>query len=127
MPKSRGLFSLICCTLLVVFLTAVSVGQNSPQSGGAPVGQGQTAAAAPDSDADADSADIPASARGRISETEYFALRDQEIRTRRGIDDLMRTPQARSLAVRKMQLQEQILRLVPQGINPFSSLLPALS
>src|ERR1051325_8760699 len=53
-------------------------------------------------EADTDSADIPPFARSRISEEEYFALRDQEIRTRRGIDDLIRTPQARSQAVRNL-------------------------
>jgi hypothetical protein len=129
MPKLRGLIGLIQSILLLVFFTTVSFGQNTPQQSSG-TGQGQAAApvpAAADSDADADSADIPAFARDRISEEQYFALRDQEIRIRRGIDDLMRTPQARSLAVRKMQMQEQFLRFTVQGLNPFSSLLPTTS
>src|SRR5262249_31159081 len=99
----------------------------SQPASNAPAAQDQGAATAAAPAEDDDSADIPAFARGRISEKEYFALRDQEIRTRRGIDDLVRSPQARSQAVRKLQLQEQFLRLLPQGLNPFGALLPALS
>jgi hypothetical protein len=93
-----------------------------------PATTGQTSAQAlPDTDADADSdsADIPPFARDRISETEYFALRDQEIRIRRGLDDLERHPQARSQAIRSMEFQEQFLRRVPQGLTPLSALIPA--
>jgi Big-like domain-containing protein len=73
---------------------------------------------------DADSADIPPIARDRISEEQYFSLRDRDVRLRRGIDDLVHIPQARSMAVRRMALQEQLLRLTIQGLNPFSGLLP---
>jgi hypothetical protein len=128
MPKLRGLIGLVHSILLLVFLAAAALGQESPKQTTGSAGQGQTpAAVVPAADADADSADIPAFARDRISEEQYFALRDQDIRVRRGIDDLLRFPQARSLAVRKMQFQEQFLRLVPQGLNPFSSLLPAIT
>src|SRR5262249_43010501 len=113
----------------LVFLNTLSFSQKVSQpASNAPAAQdqgGATPATAPDEDDD--SADIPPFARGHISEKEYFALRDQEIRTRRGIDDLMRSPQARSQAVRKLQFQEQFLRLLPQGLNPFGGLLPALS
>ncbi len=130
MPKLRGLIPLVHSILLLVFLAAAALGQNVPQQAPSMPGQAQTPAAvvpAADTDEDADSADIPPFARGHISEEEYFALRDQDIRVRRGIDDLMRSPQARSLAVRKMQFQEQFLRLAPQGLTPFSSLLPAIA
>src|SRR5215472_2172623 len=129
MPRLRGLVGIGQCCLLLVLVAAVCFGQNSSQqASGALAAAGQSpAASVPADDADADSADIPAFARGRISEQEYFALRDQEIRTRRGIDDLLRTPQARSAAVRKMQAQELILRVVPQGLNPLGSLLPVIS
>jgi hypothetical protein len=128
MPKLRGLIGLVHSILLLVFLAAAALGQDSPQQAAGSTGQGQTpAAVVPTADADADSADIPAFARDRISEEQYFALRDQDIRVRRGIDDLLRFPQARSLAVRKMQFQEQFLRLVPQGLNPLSSLLPVIT
>ena len=91
-----------------------------------PATTGQTSTqASPDADADADSADIPPFARDRISETEYFALRDQEIRIRRGLDDLERHPQARSQAIRHMDFQEQFLRRVLQGLTPQSALIPA--
>jgi Bacterial Ig-like domain (group 3) len=128
MPKLRvpGIAQIF---LLLLLFAACSFSQSaSQQVSNAPAAQGQAgAAAAADADEDDDSADIPPFARGHISEKEYFALRDQDIRVRRGIDDLMRSPQARSLAVRKMQFQEQFLRLVPQGLNPFSSLLPAIT
>ncbi len=128
MPKLRvpGIAQIF---LLLLLFAACSFSQSaSQQVSNAPAAQGQAgAAAAAGADEDDDSADIPPFARGHISEKEYFALRDQDIRVRRGIDDLMRSPQARSLAVRKMQFQEQFLRLVPQGLNPFSSLLPAIT
>lgn len=129
MPSLRGLMGTAQSCLLLVFVAAVSFGQNSPQqTSNAPASAGQSSVASvPADDADTDSADIPAFARGRISEQQYFALRDQDIRIRRGIDDLMRAPQARSLAVRKIQAQELVLRLVPQGLNPLGSLLPVLS
>jgi hypothetical protein len=93
-----------------------------------PAAANQASAQAPqntDADADSDSADIPPFARDRISETEYFALRDQEIRIRRGLDDLERHPHARSQAIRRMEFQEQFLRRVPQGLTPLSALIAA--
>ncbi|HEX4606304.1 MAG TPA: hypothetical protein VH724_20045, partial [Candidatus Angelobacter sp.] len=92
----------------------------NPPANGAATSQSSTAAAP---EVDADSADIPPFARGRISEEEYFSLRDQEVSTRRGISDLMGRPQARSQAIRNMEFHEKVLRLVPQGILPFSGLL----
>lgn len=129
MPRLRGLIGVAQSILLFVVFAATAVAQNLPkQSAGTPAEQEPAATTAvPAADVDADSADIPAFARDRISEEQYFTLRDQAVRARRGIDDLIRTPQARSLAVRKMQLQEQVLRFAVQGINPLGSLLPALS
>lgn len=125
MPKLRGLTGMVQI-FLFLFFTTWSFSQSAPPQGSnSPATQSQAGATATAADDDDDSADIPPFARGHISESEYLALRDQEIRTRRGIDDLMRSPQARSQAVRKMQFQEQFLRMFPQGLNPLSALLPA--
>jgi hypothetical protein len=117
----------VLLTFFSLFLFATWSSSQSPsqQASNAPGAQGQAGATA--TAQDDDSADIPPFARGRVSETEYFALRDQDIRKRRGIDDLMRSPQARSQAVRQIQFQEQLLRLLPQGLSPLSALLPAKS
>ncbi|MBZ5506797.1 MAG: Ig-like domain repeat protein [Acidobacteriia bacterium] len=118
--------SLILSLVVAAACFAQSVPQHNstanPPSAGATLPQLPPSAAP---EADTDSADIPPFARGRISEEEYFALRDQEIRTRRGIDDLLHNPQARSQAVRTMEFQEKVLRLVTQGLTPFSALIPA--
>ncbi|HKV92064.1 MAG TPA: Ig-like domain repeat protein [Candidatus Angelobacter sp.] len=127
MPSLRGLSGVARVLLFLLLPVAWSFSQSPSQAAAnAPAAQAQAGSAGAVSEDD-DSADIPPFARGHISEKEYFELRDQAVRLRRGIDDLMRTPQARSLAVRKMQLQEQVLRFAVQGINPFGSLLPALS
>ena len=129
MPKLRGLIGVAQSILLLMAFAATALAQNSSQQN-TDTSAGQEPAAtviAPGADADADSADIPPFARGRISEKEYLELRDQEIRIRRGVNDLVRSPHARSRAVRKMQFQEQVLRFAVQGINPLGSLLPALS
>lgn len=128
MPTLRGFTGIIQTFLLLLLFAAVSFSQSIPQQdANAPAAPGQAGATPAVANEDDDNADIPPLARGHISEQEYFALRDQEIRKRRGIDDLMLSPQARSLAVRKLQLQEQFLRLLPQGLNPFGALLPALA
>lgn len=49
-------------------------------------------------------------ARGRINEQEYLRLRDQQVGMKRGVDDLARIPQARSQAIRNMEVQERALR-----------------
>src|SRR5689334_24919920 len=70
-----------------------------------PATASQTAAqASPDANADVDSvsADIPPFARARISQTEYFVLRDREIRVPRGLDDSERHPLPRSQSFRSM-------------------------
>lgn len=82
-------------------------------------------AATPAPEADTDSADIPAIARDRISEEEYFALRDQQIRMQRGIDDLVRNPLQRTNAIRTMELQEFFLRQLRTGGAPLGALAPA--
>ncbi len=127
MPILRRVTGITQIFLLLLLFATWSFAQNGSQpASNAPSAQGQTGATAA-ADEDDDSADIPQFARSRISEREYFARRDQEISTRRGIDDLMRSPQARAQAVRRMQFQEQMLRLVPQGLSPFSALLPIQS
>jgi len=111
---------------LFVIVTAACFAQNnSAANSSSSVTKSSQASAAAEPEADTDSADIPPFARNRISEEEYFALRNQEVRTRRGMDDLLRNPQARSQAVRIAEFQEKVLRLVPQGLTPFSALLPA--
>src|ERR1051326_1128393 len=110
----------------LVFITpfsAVFAQQRSQKTAGmAPSPAVRGAASAPEGDTDG--ADIPPFARDRISEEQYFTLRDQDVRIRRGIDDLVRSPHARSLAVRSMEFHEQILRLAPQALSPFGGLLP---
>lgn len=125
MPKLRPLLSFAQILALLTAIATSCFAQNQAQQlPGTLAGAGQAAApAAPE--ADSDSADIPPFARDRISEQQYFDLRDQEIRARRGIDDLARAPKARSQAVRRLEFQEQFLRLAPQGLNPFSGLIPA--
>jgi hypothetical protein len=121
--------SAVLTFFLVIIAAATCFAQNMPQNDApaAPKASASTPqisqAGAPE--AETDSADIPPFALGRISEAEYFALRDQEIRTRRGLDDLARNPQARSLAIRRMEFQEQFLRRAPQGLTPFSALIAA--
>jgi hypothetical protein len=119
----------VASLILFMVVAAACFAQNVPQNNSTanPPASGATLPQplVAEPEADTDSADIPPFARGRISEEEYFALRDQEIRTRRGIDDLLRHPQARSQAVRTMEFQEKVLRLVPQGLTPFSALIPA--
>jgi hypothetical protein len=46
---------------------------------------------------------------------------------RRGLDDLLRNPHARSQAIRNMEFREQFLLRVLQGLTPFSALIPAPS
>src|SRR6185312_1461355 len=112
---------------LVAFLIASAFGQNSSaQNQSAPASaetSAPTATAAPE--ADTDSADIPAIARDRISEEEYFALRDQQIGMQRGIGDLVRDPLLRSKAIRTMELQEFFLRRLHEGGASLGALAPA--
>src|SRR6185437_8177571 len=109
------------------FLTAGVFGQSSSaqsrSASATAVPSAQTAIAAPE--ADSDSADIPALARGRISEEEYFALRDQQIGLQRGIGDLVRDPLLRSKAIRTMELQEFFLRRLHEGGAFLGTLAPA--
>lgn len=127
MPKLRGLSGVAHILFFLLLSVAWSFSQSpAQQDANVPAAQVQAGAAGTVAEND-DSADIPPFARGHISEKEYLELRDQEIRIRRGVDDLIRSPQARSQAVRKMQFQEQVLRFAVQGINPLGSLLPALS
>src|SRR5689334_2913498 len=116
----------IAQSLFLLVVTASCFAQNNSVANSPSAGtKSSQASAAAEPEADTDSADIPPFARNRISEEEYFALRNQEVRTRRGMDDLLRNPQARSQAVRIAEFQEKVLRLVPQGLTPFSALLPA--
>src|SRR6185437_3853072 len=70
--------------MAVTCLAQTSPAPSSPDkaANGSPSAATSANAAAPtaEQEADTDSADIPAMARGRISEEEYFALRDQQIR-----------------------------------------------
>jgi len=109
---------------LIVWFAIPGLAQKAVQPPAESASAPSLAKPAAPSEADADSADIPPIARDRISEEQYFSLRDQDVRVRRGIDDLVRTPQARSLAVRRMALQEQVLLLAVQGLNPLSGLNP---
>src|SRR5689334_398135 len=121
MLRLRGFISLFQAAFCFAFLASASFAQKSSQ---AVIGaQTRQAQAAPK--ADEDSADIPPFARDQVSPEEYFALRDQEVRTRRGLDDLALAPHARSFAVSRMEFQQNFLRTALQGLSPFSGLIPA--
>jgi hypothetical protein len=81
-----------------------------PQPSALPASSYPAASSAALPEDDDDSPDIPPFARSRTSEKEYLQLRDRQLRSQRGLDDLMNDPQARSRALRTMQLQEQSLR-----------------
>jgi Big-like domain-containing protein len=115
--------------MAVTCLAQTSPAPSSPDkaANGSPSASASSSAAAPaaEPEADTDSADIPAIARGRISEEEYFALRDQQIRMQRGIDDLVRNPLQRTNAIRTMELQEFFLHQLRTGGAPLGALAPA--
>ena len=116
--------------ILAIFVMAIScLAQTSPGSSArdAAANGAPSAASVPaaQTEADTDSADIPAMARGRISEEDYFALRDQQIRMQRGIDDLVRNPLQRTNAIRTMELQEFFLHQLRTGGAPLGALAPA--
>src|SRR6185312_6428987 len=117
-----GLMAITC-------LAQTSPAPSSPDkaANGSPSAATSASAAVPaaEQEADTDSADIPAIARGRISEEEYFALRDQQIRMQRGIDDLVRNPLQRTNAIRTMELQEFFLHQLRTGGAPLGALAPA--
>src|SRR5262249_18421963 len=110
----------LAVTVFSLVFTAVCLAQTVPSQSPAPSAPGAPeAASAPatsstaapaEEEEDDDSPDIPAFARGRISQREYLELRDQQLRLQRGVGDLLKDPQARSRAVRTMQLQEQAVR-----------------
>ena len=115
--------------LAMSVMTISCLAQTSPNSpardkaNASPAGVTVTA----EPEADTDSADIPAIARDRISQEDYFALRDQQIRMQRGIDDLLRNPLQRTKAIRTMELQEFFLRQLRTGGAPLGALAPAAS
>jgi len=115
--------------MAVTCLAQTSPAPSSPDkaANGSPSAATSASAAVPaaEPEADTDSADIPAIARGRISEEEYFALRDQQIRMQRGIDDLVRNPLQRTNAIRTMELQEFFLHQLRIGGAPLGALAPA--
>jgi Bacterial Ig-like domain (group 3) len=116
--------------ILAICVMAIScIAQTSPGSSArdnaanGAASAGAVSAAQPE--ADTDSADIPAMARDRITEEDYFALRDQQIRMQRGIDDLVRNPLQRTNAIRTMELQEFFLHQLRTGGAPLGALAPA--
>src|SRR5262249_1579574 len=102
--------------IFLVFTATACFSQNSPPQSPAPTTPAASSApstastAPPAEEEDDDSPDIPPFARSRTSSKEYLQLRDQQLRLQRGLDDLLRDPQARGRALRSMQLQEQSLR-----------------
>src|SRR5262249_28900395 len=52
---------------------------------------------------------------------EYLQLRDRQLRLQRGLDDLVKDPQARSRAIRNMQVQEQSIRRMQMGSAVFGA------
>lgn len=127
MSRSRSFMaSLVMLTLAGVGCVAQSVSAANQSATGAqagfPAGTPPQIAAP---EADTDSADIPPFARSRISQEQYLALRDQHIRTLRGIGDLVRDPLLRSKAIRTMELQEFFLRQLRERGAPLGLLAPA--
>jgi photosystem II stability/assembly factor-like uncharacterized protein len=111
---------------LLVFAATVCFSQDAPSQGSGP-GTSAAAPAASQSavpEDDDDSPDIPPFARSRTSEKQYLELRDQQLRLQRGLDDLVNDPQARSRAIRTMQLQEQSSRRMQTGSGVSGPLLP---
>lgn len=127
---SHSRFRIANLVVLVALATAgVAQSASTPNQSG-PDSQpgtltGQSAAQNTAPEADSESADIPPFARGRISQEEYLALRDRQIRMLRGIDDLVRDPLLRSKAIRTMELQEFFLQQLRQGGAPLGLLAPA--
>lgn len=115
--------------LAICVMAISSLAQTSPSSPARDkAANGSTSgvtAATATPEADTDSADIPAIARDRISEEDYFALRDQQVRMQRGIDDLLRNPLQRTNAIRTMELQEFFLHQLRTGGAPLGALAPA--
>src|SRR5262245_36790765 len=122
MPNHRSLIGL---AIVLSFAASASAQPPPRQGAGEPADQEQIVPLPAAPEPDADSADIPPFARERISPEEYFALRDQEINRRRGVDDLARSRHARSLAINKVEFQERFLRATIQGLTLLSALLPA--
>lgn len=108
------------CAIFFFFAAALSF----PQTRNSSNQKQATASSAHTEQDDNDSADIPPFARGLVSEKDYLRLRDQQLGKLRGLNDLARNPQARSLALRKMKAQEQLVRqkraqrAAGQGIIP---------
>jgi hypothetical protein len=111
--------------LIVTLAVTSCVAQSSRNSDASNPSAAAATAQSPSPEADADSADIPAIARGHISEEEYLARRDQQIRMQRGIDDLVRDPLLRTNAIRTMELQEFFLHQLRSGQAPLGLLAPA--
>lgn len=114
-PKAMRL---IVSVLALLFATAFCFAQEkraNPQepkrdaAAKPPVKADAAPAATADADEDDDSPDIPPIARGRIDPGTYLRLRDELVALKRGLADLARDPQARSHAIRHMELQEQQL------------------
>lgn len=108
-----------CVALLIVFflflLPPVVSSQSKTSPGSSPAMPSATPKAASNAardvdDGDDDDPDIPPMARGRISKEDYLRMRDQQVGMQRGVNDLLRNPQARSRAIRAMEAQEQALR-----------------
>lgn len=77
------------------------------------------------SEPESDSADIPPVARDLIGGDRYLALRDQQIRMQRGINDLVRDPLLRSKAIGNMEQQEFLLHQLRKSAAPLGLLAPA--
>src|SRR5262245_44514148 len=132
MRSSAQLFAVF----MLIFAAAVSFGQATPpQSSSAGNGAAKTPAAtrspatsgtsavAQDDAEDDDDPDIPAFSH--ISHEEYLRLRAEHVAVRRGLNDLVRNPQARSQAIRRMEGQERSLRQQHALTNAAGQLIPA--
>jgi Bacterial Ig-like domain (group 3) len=91
----------------------------------------KTGAGSPAEDDDSDSPDIPPIARGKIDPATYLRLRGELVALKRGLADLAQDPQARSRAIRQMELQEQLIRRFQEraaqsagGTGPSSTIVP---
>ena len=116
--------------LVISLISSSCLAQNAPASdkpgsSAPPVSSAQSATQSATLKPETDSADIPPFARDRISDEQYLALRDQQIRMQRGINDLVRDPLLRSKAIGVMDQQEFLLHQLRKSAAPLGLLAPA--
>ncbi|MGE5322688.1 MAG: hypothetical protein ACM3SW_07495, partial [Actinomycetota bacterium] len=116
------LFPASLLVVSVISISCLAQSARTPDKSGPPA---QSTIQSTTPEPETDSADIPPFARGFVSEEQYLALRDQQIRLQRGINDLVRDPLLRSKAIRSMGQQEFLLHQLRKSAAPLGLLAPA--